>query len=93
MGVTLTPHPLVPWSRKSRAIPLLPHGSYGLYRASVHVQGYTLPYRHGVLVIGKTQNSSDNADFIDTVRHALHVCDSQLLCDVSKCLPFGITYT
>jgi hypothetical protein len=41
-GVTLTPHPLlVPWSRKSRAIPLRPptHGPYGLYRASVPVQG------------------------------------------------------
>ena len=38
-GVTLTPHPLlVPWSRKSRAIPLLPPGPYGLYRASVPVQ-------------------------------------------------------
>jgi len=40
-GVTLTPHPLlVPWSRKSRGIPL--HGPYGLYRASVPVQGCTL---------------------------------------------------
>jgi len=52
-GVTLTPHPLlVPWSRKGRAIPLLPlwavrpvqsYGPYGLYRASVPVQGCTLP--------------------------------------------------
>jgi hypothetical protein len=42
-GVTLTPYPLlVPWSRKGRAIPLLPYGPYGLYRASVPVQGYTL---------------------------------------------------
>jgi len=41
--VTLTPHPLlVPWSRKSRAIPLPPYGPYGLYRASVPVQGCTL---------------------------------------------------
>ena len=41
--VLLNPHPLlVPWSRKSRAIPLLPHGPYGLYRASVPVQGCTL---------------------------------------------------
>ena len=39
-SVTLTPHPLlVPWSRKIRAIPLLPHGPYGLYRATVPVQG------------------------------------------------------
>jgi len=39
-GLTLTPHPLlVTWSRKSRAIPLLP---YDLYRATVPVQGYTL---------------------------------------------------
>ena len=58
-GVTLTPHPLlVPWSRKGRAIPLLaiwavrrvelylylPYGPYGLYGASVPVQGCTLPY-------------------------------------------------
>jgi hypothetical protein len=77
-GVTLTPHPLLlPWSWKSRAIPLLflwavrpvqslsactrvhftftfghervelylysPYGPYGLYRASVPVQGRTLP--------------------------------------------------
>ena len=31
-------HLLVPWSRKSRAIPLLPYGPYGLYRASVPVK-------------------------------------------------------
>jgi len=38
-GVTLTPHPLlVPWSRKGRAIPLLPLWVAGLYRASVPVQ-------------------------------------------------------
>ena len=44
-GVTLTPHPLVvPWSRKSRAIPLLPCGLYVLYRAVVPVQGCTLLY-------------------------------------------------
>jgi hypothetical protein len=44
-SVTLTPHPLlVPWLRKGRAIPLLPYGPYGLYRASVPVQGCTLPY-------------------------------------------------
>jgi hypothetical protein len=43
-GVTLTPHSLlVPWSWKSRAVPLLPYGPYGLYRASVPVQGCTLP--------------------------------------------------
>ena len=43
-GVTLTPQPLlVPWSRKGRAIPLLPpYEQYGLYRASVPVQGCTL---------------------------------------------------
>jgi len=39
-GVTLTPHPLlVPWSRKSRAIPLLPLWPHGLYRASVLYKG------------------------------------------------------
>jgi len=43
--VTLTPHPLLaPWSRKSRTIPLLPLWAYGLYRASVPVQGCTLPF-------------------------------------------------
>jgi hypothetical protein len=44
-GVTLTPHSLlVPWSRKSRAIPLppSPREPYGLYKASVPVQGCTL---------------------------------------------------
>ena len=44
-GMTLTPHPLlVPRSRKSRAIPLPPYGLHSLYRASVPVQGCTLPY-------------------------------------------------
>jgi len=46
-GVTLTPHPLpVPWSRKRRAIPLLPLWAVRpvLYRASVPVQGCTLPF-------------------------------------------------
>jgi hypothetical protein len=43
-GVTLTPHPLLaPWSRKGRTIPLLPYGPYGLYIASVPVQGWPLP--------------------------------------------------
>jgi len=42
-GVTPTRHPLpVPWSRKGRAIPLFPYGPYGLYRASVPLQGCTL---------------------------------------------------
>jgi hypothetical protein len=49
-GVTMTPHPLlVPWSRKGRAIPLLPLWivrpvqSQCLYRVLVSVQGWTLP--------------------------------------------------
>jgi len=42
--VTLTLHPLlVSWSRKSRAILLLPLWAVGLYRASVSVQRCTLP--------------------------------------------------
>jgi len=60
-GVTLTPHPLlVLWSRKSIAIPLLPYGPFGLYRASVPVQGctlavlFTLLYRTSVPVQGYT---------------------------------------
>jgi hypothetical protein len=41
--VTLTPHPFpVPWSWKSRAIPLLPQWAFRLYRATMPVQGYTL---------------------------------------------------
>jgi len=44
-SVTLTLYPLlVLWSRKSRATPLLPYVPYGLYRASVPVQGCTLPF-------------------------------------------------
>ena len=44
-GVLLTTHTLlVPWSRKSIAIPLLPLWANGLYRASVPVQRCTLPY-------------------------------------------------
>jgi len=35
---------LVPWSRRGRAIPLPSYGPYGLYRASVPVQGCTLPF-------------------------------------------------
>jgi hypothetical protein len=43
-GVTLTPHPLlVPWSWKSRAIPLLPSEPYGLYRDLVPAQGVHKP--------------------------------------------------
>jgi len=45
-GVTLTPHPLLmPWSRESRAIPILTlRATPGLYRASVPAQRCTLPY-------------------------------------------------
>jgi len=43
--VTLNPHSLlVPWSWKSRAILLPPYGPYGLYRASVPVQGWPLHF-------------------------------------------------
>ena len=39
-GRDADPSPLlVPWSRKSRAKPLLPYWPYGLYTASVSVQG------------------------------------------------------
>jgi hypothetical protein len=42
-GVKLSPHPLlVLWSWKSRAIPLHPCRPYGLYGASVPVQGWPL---------------------------------------------------
>ena len=44
-GVKLTPHPfLVLWSWKTRARPLHPYGPYGLYRVSVPVQGWPLPF-------------------------------------------------
>jgi hypothetical protein len=43
--VTLTPHPLlVPWSRKSRAIPLLPLRAVRPVQTSVPVQGCTLSF-------------------------------------------------
>jgi len=47
-GRDADPSPLlVPRSWKSRAIPLLPYGPYGLYRAPVPVQGWLLPYISG----------------------------------------------
>ena len=43
-GVTLTPHPLLmPWSKRVELYLYSPYGPYGLYRASVPVQGCTLP--------------------------------------------------
>jgi hypothetical protein len=52
-GVTLTPHPLlVLWSWKGRAMYLyFCYGPYGLYRASVPVQGCTLPYRRAITLL------------------------------------------
>ena len=43
-GVTLIPQPLlVPWSRQREELYLYsPYGPYGLYRASVPVQGCTI---------------------------------------------------
>jgi len=44
-GVTLTPHPLlVPGKERVELYLYALHGPYGLYRASVPVQGCTLPY-------------------------------------------------
>ena len=55
-GLTLTPHTLpVPQSRKSRAIPLLPLWVYGLCRASVPVQGCTLPFFNTLFSIERYQ--------------------------------------
>jgi len=50
-------HPLlVPWSRKSTAIVYVPYGSYGLYRASVPVQGCNLLFTlSGVLILYSQQ--------------------------------------
>jgi len=39
-GVTMTTHPLlVPWSRKTELYLYSPYGPYGLYSASVPVEG------------------------------------------------------
>jgi len=58
-GVTLTPHNLlVPWSWKSRAIPVPPYGPYGLYRASVPVQGWPLPFFYFFFYHFANHNSS-----------------------------------
>jgi len=53
-GRDADPHPLlVPRSRKGKAITLFPHVPYGLYRASVPVQGCTLPLAlHANLPVG-----------------------------------------
>jgi len=50
---------LVPWSRKSRFTPLLSHGPYDLYRASVPVQGCTLPYFLQIEHNGKRSNKQN----------------------------------
>ena len=44
-GVTLTPHPL---QEKVELYLYSPYGPYGLYRASVPVQGCTLPYSRAI---------------------------------------------
>jgi len=44
-SMTLTPHPLlVPWSRRVELYLYYTYGPYGLYIASVPVQGCTLLY-------------------------------------------------
>jgi hypothetical protein len=43
-GVTLTLHLLVPWSRRVELYIYSPYGPYGLYRASVPIQGCTLTF-------------------------------------------------
>ena len=44
-GMTLAPHPvLVPWSERVALYLYSPCGPYGLYIASVSVQGCTLPF-------------------------------------------------
>jgi len=49
-GVTLTPHPLlVPWSWQVELYLYSPYGPYGLYRASVPVQGWHLPLHYNYL--------------------------------------------
>jgi hypothetical protein len=61
LGVTLTPQSLLlPWSWKSRAIPLLPYGPYALYRTSVPVQEWPLPL--GLLVSFEMSET----DFLNT---------------------------
>ena len=58
-GFMLTPHPLlVPCSRKSKLYLYPPSGPYDLYRASVPVQGCTLPYLCYLLRIGQVLSDS-----------------------------------
>jgi hypothetical protein len=74
-GVMLTPHPLlVPWSRRVELYLYSPCGSYGLYRASVPVQGYTLPLLTYVLrCVVRRRLNTRCADFI------MYLCRSEFV--------------
>ena len=75
-GVTLTPHPLlVPWSRKSRAMPLFPLWAAGLYRASVPVQGCSLPLPFIVITITVTVTTECHYCFAHFQSIHQHLCD------------------
>jgi len=66
-GLTLTPQPLlVPWPRKSRAIPLFPYGSYGLHRASVPVEGCNLTLPFFFFSTGETSGKADIGRILNT---------------------------
>jgi len=48
-GVTLTPSPLLVYCHERVELYLYsPYGPYGLYRASVPVQGYTVPFLYSI---------------------------------------------
>jgi len=77
-GVTMTSHPLlVPWPRKSRAIPLLPYGSYGRYRASLRVQGCTIPYLYMWISVYhklKRENQQDATNSMFIIKLSISTC-------------------
>ena len=68
--VTLTPHPhIVPWSRKSRATPLLPHiDRTACTELTVPVQVCTLP-----LPFIRIHSVTCHGTFIPTARNDLHI--------------------
>ena len=80
--VTLTPHPLlVPWSRKGYSYTSTPpYGPYGLYRASVPVQWWTLLVNFMCYVTHATRKTNHwRAD-----SHVIFQADVPRLCSVKS---------
>ena len=64
-AVTLTPHPF--WCRGHERVELYlysPYGPYGLYRASVHAQGWPLPLLFIVFFSQRLENKSIVGEFL-----------------------------